>query len=284
MHIEAPQLVFAAEYFPVLDRQSPILKAIMTDPDIGPHVSGLWLPRHMLHDLDRSSPFENIARGQNLEPYNPLTGNPPVENPPFLIIDTSASGGDPDIASDLERTFRAHSAKTTIFTVEPTVDADTIKTIKKAFEAGKDIRFLISGVYPERSPEAVLASYLQSEDAVTANHSKLVDDFDILGVAAVGELAKHTRIGQFFLAMGVTHDGINYKGRDGKLKRACTPEVALQSASNTHLLIGRALARGISETEMNNYDDSVLDRIKRNLKEIIDRMLTVNEHNNFREM
>ncbi len=261
-----PQIVLAAEYFVTSEDSSALFSTLMQDPDFTKHVSGIWMPRNMLHEIGQSAIFENIARGINGYDYHLK------EEPPVLIIDTHASGGVVDEIMDIVKILRNHKASSTVFTLSPTVSIKTVEQLQKMFE-GQNVGFLLAGIYPEYDAEYIMTEYNVCEEEFIRRRSVKAEELGIEGLATLATHAGATLAWQYLLAMGITQSGRPYESSHGVIKRSTEPEPAMKGARNTDILVGRAMSRRMRAEHLVNPTNRVVKRVKQNILSLLDRAI-----------
>ena len=269
-------LVVATEYFQHPYAGAPILKEVLECAATRRHISGLWVPQNITHDMPMMDELSKLASGVNFNEYRPKGGlgyktrdidethdsaNQDAEKAQDrseairMIIDFSSSTGVNAIAHNIHKVLKAHPAPKLGVTLSLDAGHEGLSLIPKIFEkvdtSEEPIEFYLRGVYPEQTAKGTANLYLQSEEDRTEMLSKVVDDYGLNGLVGAANLAKHTRQGQYYLAMGVTRDGLDYISRAERfkgdkqgvdiVKRASTVAQALDGASNTQLLLGRTL-------------------------------------------
>lgn len=250
-------IVIATDHFTMFEGESSLLSEVLRDPEVRQHVNGLWVPRHVLVDDIRSSEISHISFGVGLTDYklNSNNSEDTEVTPKFrLIYDTSASNSVEDSIQHIEGIISKYPGPEMIFTLSPNLLGDGIRFLNQYFEGRKNVNFLLTGVYPEHKSDDVFEATNMSEEEYTKHISKLADKFGMAGVVGFGGLARYTRVGQYYLGMGVcaakAEDYVKefeVIDREGILKvieivkRMTSPENTYEHAQNTEINLGRTL-------------------------------------------
>ncbi len=260
-HLEqmlAPQngeIIVATDHFDVREPLRYMLAAALTEPreDLSPYaqttqslinrrVTGLWVPRSQIDDFRLISEITNVAQGMS-------TSAEPYTSPRQLkvIYDTSSSGGVDDINRHVKHIIANHPAPQMLFTVSVNAEEEGMRFLTSEFAEHPDVGFLISGVYPEHSPDGIIRTHDKNEAELTYKASSLAIKHGLLGVVGYGQLAKYTKIGQPYISLGVcigaAEDYVSEVGDSGfkVRKRMTTPEETYIFARNTSVVVGRTL-------------------------------------------
>jgi hypothetical protein len=253
MSIEARHkgVVIATDHFvdPVDD--ITILPEFLIDPEVKPHVTGLWVPKSTIDDDYRARIISQIAQGAPTQFYQNDYNNDNV--PKFrLIYDTSSSGGVPDTLDHLKHIVHYYSAPHMTFTISLSAFAEVVEATEKFRtyeyeENGRIIDFLLATAYPENDYQKLRRFTKMDVDEYTAHVSTLAAEYELAGVVGSGGLARYTRVGQYFCALGVCVNGaVDYTvvtepwGTEIK-KQLVTPEDTFRFATNTEVQLSRTL-------------------------------------------
>lgn len=251
LHPRNHGIVIGTDHFLHFEGERFLLGEVLRDADVRQHVTGLWVPRHVIDDDNLASQISSIAMGTGLLDYNSVLNKDkdgPSDVPKFrMIVDTSSSGGIDDILKHIEHIRETYPAPKMSFTVNIAAYVEGITALQEEYAHNKDVDFLLAGVYPENSPESILRSTKMTEKEYTSHLSELARELGMAGVVGYGGLARYTQVGQYYLAMGVRRGGseqhVRYKNNHGReiVKRTASLDDTYQQATDTEILLSRDL-------------------------------------------
>jgi hypothetical protein len=173
---------------------------------------------------------------------------------------------------DIEKIHRNHKGISTVFTLAPSVNIQTVEKLQKMF-SGQNVGFLLAGIYPEYDADHIEAEYNVSEEDFVHSRSVKAAELGLDGLVSLATHAQETIAWQYLLAMGVTHRGAPYMSSAGVIKRSSTPEQSMRGARNTDFLVGRAMSRRLRPEHLVNPTERVIERVKRNIFALLDRAI-----------
>lgn len=271
-------IVIAVDHFVEYKSDDGFLLAkVMRDPLVEENVNGLWVPRSIIDDHFAMEGLLNVARGRN---FSHADGSVLKESKPLRVIyDTSSSGGTGDIRDHVKNIIQTYPAPHMTFTLSISAGEEGITSMRDLYAHRTDVDFILQGVYPEQPLGSTQRLYTigdrepVTEEELSEHFSNLVDMYELLGVAGFGRLARCTRVGQYYLALGVcigkAEDYISVIGQkltqkvsiqEGQgenlpksvqdeydredikvVKRMCSPEETFEYATDTEVAVGRTV-------------------------------------------
>jgi hypothetical protein len=283
-------IVVATDHFVGKDKETKLLVEFLSDDEIAKNVTGLWVPKNAIDDDNRAGCISQISRGSRAQ-YGHERVNQ-GKTPNFrLIYDTSSSGGVADTLEHLSNVVHHYSAPHMTFTVSLSAFAEVIEATEKfrTYEYEKNgtkVDFLLATAYPENDLSKIKKFTKMGPDEYTAHVSELAHDYELAGVVGAGDLAQYTRVGQYFLALGVCANGaVDYEVETkpwGAMnnKRLVSPEDTYRYATDTEVQLSRTLFDNGDGTFLFPNDDNfnpekeraILSLVKNNFLSVVQRL------------
>jgi hypothetical protein len=177
------------------------------------------------------------------------------------------------------------------FTVSLSAFAEVIEATKKLKEYeyeknGNNIDFLLATAYPENDVDKIRKFTKMDVDEYTHHISELADDYEMAGVVGAGDLAQYTRVGQYFLALGVCVNGAkDYRVKTDpwgaeNFKRMVSPEDTFRFATDTEVQLSRTLFDNGDGTFLfpsegtltREREEKILNLVKNNFMSVVQRL------------
>jgi hypothetical protein len=291
MSIEAKHkgIVIATDHFIGQNGEIVLLPEFLANPDVNKHVSGLWVPKSIIDDDLIISGISQVAQGAPARfDKRKMEG---LEPPTFrLIYDTSSSGGVPDTLMHLRHIVHYYSAPHMTFTVSLGAFAEVVDATQKYRDYekrvnGRNIDFLLATAYPENDLEKLKKFTNMDAEEYKAHVSELAEEFELAGVVGAGGLARYTKVGQYYMALGVCDNGaddytVEVEPWKVKVKkRMISPEETYRYATNTEVQLSRTLFDdGNGNFLYPNFGNhpahnlNVLSLVTTNFQSVVDRL------------
>lgn len=296
MSIEAQNkgIVLGVDHFVNSENSLVFLPELLVDPEIAPHITGLWVPKSQLDNTFVADEVSRIAVGSSQKFNSKMLGD--GNTPPLTraIFDTSSSGGVQDTLGHMAHILDKYPAQYSTFTLSLSAFAEVIEAAqefainrdgKKIGGKDRKIDFLLATAYPENDLEKLEEFTDMTPAEYTMHVSRIAAKYGMAGVVGAGDLAQHTLVGQPFLALGVsvaeeTSCVVDTKYENvEQLKRLTNPEVTFRYATATEVQMGRSAfldetgeVLSMSENETPEKKAKLSEIVKGNIITMIGRL------------
>lgn len=255
-------VVLGLEHFESFEKNS-ILQDLLSDPTYTERITGLWLPKNILDHDDEADIYAQVANGARAQyegKIKALDSKGTKKFPTFrLFCDTSSSGGPDDTLEHINTLMHKFPAEHMTFTVTPSAFAEVIESLQvysdvfneehRGGRYQRSVDFLLATAYPENDLVNLEKFTKMNASEYTKHVSQLAEEYDLAGVVGSADLAAHTIVGQYYLALGVCVNGsVGYdvmpkltKKKYTLYKRLTSPETTYRYATNTEAHVGRTL-------------------------------------------